>query len=277
MWRRPGHRCLDRRAIPHRAGPDGSAGNAARATCSRAQAETHSGTGTPVARLRLPRTLVRWRSNGAATGWRGATCAGWPGRTPVCSSRNPTWSAANGPTVLREGHTGPASSLGQEVQRSLAPTQLHMFEPAFEDRRDRAAGCGSFRSAIADECARPCNPLQYVVNDPEPWSKWRSTSCLSRRPSLRAATGRTVLLPREHRPLKAPGRLAGVSAEGRAECAGRAIADPRSHVIQRGAALAKPVTCNGHAPCGPVFHRPCPDHPVEPLAFRRTSTLPSTT
>jgi ABC-type sugar transport system ATPase subunit len=47
-----------------------------------------------------------------------------------------TLSTAIGPMVLREARTGSAPSLGQSVQLSLDPNQVHLFDPASEERID---------------------------------------------------------------------------------------------------------------------------------------------
>ena len=45
-----------------------------------------------------------------------------------------TLSTAIGPFVLREARTGSATALGHEVQLSLDPTKIHVFDPASEQR-----------------------------------------------------------------------------------------------------------------------------------------------
>jgi ABC-type sugar transport system ATPase subunit len=47
-----------------------------------------------------------------------------------------TLSTAIGPMVLREARTGSAPSPGQSVQLSLDPNQVHLFDPASEERID---------------------------------------------------------------------------------------------------------------------------------------------
>ncbi|MCZ8180859.1 MAG: ABC transporter ATP-binding protein [Rhizobium sp.] len=47
-----------------------------------------------------------------------------------------TVSTAIGPMVLREARTGSAASPGQSVQLSLEPNQVHLFDPASEERVD---------------------------------------------------------------------------------------------------------------------------------------------